>query len=522
MELTSLLDQSNIIPAKNIYGNTYWLEETIWGHRLWYRQGKWLLFLEMLNIAAGRSKNGTPFGSSVHEAADTIPSRDRLLLRYLLFRNSEIESFAQKNRPESEHWDRWTQYFSVQLEDDEKRDLSFLKERFTRFKDFAAAIKLLRETMVHPLNSTGDGTSERRWTSFFVFPFGDAAIYQDLDEAFKPDATRFGRTGDILYQMLARASRATDLIPLFSELINTDKQITKLLRKLQDPGADQWAAEGRMGSYLPYRSHPSFDRLAEDWISIRGRNQAAYDAYEHYVRLAALHVFMYHIETAAAWCGGQEVVFVCEVLGGPSSLRRASVESFQRNEGMSTLALEAAWNRLLTCSELSKLREEIKTHPVEDQVSEVREFLNQKIQLSDGEHKHCSSVEDLFNEVWEHLEAKAEGNVGLIHRAYGRASGLVAMRGARVYRYVPSDALLKTIVLTNVPVRMEFRQFLELLYTRYKMVFGPAEAARSPFAADKEASVFEKNSLRLEERLHSMGLLNRLSDGVAFIENPTR
>jgi hypothetical protein len=61
---------------------------------------------------------------------------------------------------------------------------------------------------------------------------------------------------------------------------------------------------------------------------------------------------------------------------------------------------------------------------------------------------------------------------------------------------------------------------LGLLHERYGFVIGDAQA--KPFVdrgvADQEA--FSDNAQRLEERLASLGLLKRLSDSCAYVENP--
>ena len=281
MDLTALQTPENLVPVPaGAYPNlTHWLEESIWGHRLWHRQTPWLVFLEMLNVADGRAANGTPFESVPDVDKDHIRSRKRLLLRHLLYRNAELTLLAAKPRPDTELWEAWSKYFVQQLGDDAKLDVGFLRSRFARFRDFAATIKLLRETTVYPSNSVGEATSERRWTSTFVFPFGAAALYVDLDESFGRDASRFGRTGDILYQMLARSQHAAELKPLFQGFLNTDRQLNKLVAKLQEPSSEEWNGGDRESSYLPYRRHPAFDRLAEDWLRIHRLNLAGYDAY---------------------------------------------------------------------------------------------------------------------------------------------------------------------------------------------------------------------------------------------------
>ena len=518
----SLLASENRVPAPSGYTSKHWLEESIWGHRLWHRQTPWLIFLELLTVAAGRAKAGRPFGSTPHFTVDSFPARQRRLLRHLLYRNSEIAMYAAKQRPDAELWDAWIKYFSEQQDENKQIDVSFLRTRFARFRDFASAVKLLRETTVYPAGTATEAASERRWTSFFVFPFGEPAIYEDLDVDFVRDTSRFGRTGDIVYQMLARSKHATALKPVVDGFLNTSRQVTRLVAKLQDPGADQWTQEDRTGSYLPYKSHPAYDRLAEDWLKIHQLNLAGYDAYQHYVTLGALHVLIYHLETAAAWADWPRVHFICEVLGPRTPVRRLSIESFQQNEGATMLALAGAWKRLTGGAEFKAMLTASQGLPEEDRIAEARDFLHRRLRLPEDEHVVAGTIDDLLASVWSSIESKAEDNLTLLHRAYGRSCGLVSRRGARQYRYAPTDLFLKTIVLATVDRRLELREFLHLLFERYHLVFGPNEANLVRGEADFEGTVFEKNARRLEERLKSMGMLNRLSDGVAFVENPHR
>jgi hypothetical protein len=67
---------------------------------------------------------------------------------------------------------------------------------------------------------------------------------------------------------------------------------------------------------------------------------------------------------------------------------------------------------------------------------------------------------------------------------------------------------------------MEFSEFLAVLYQRYGMVFGEREAGMVLAADEFEVKPFKANAKRLEQRLGSLGLIKRLSDGCAYILNP--
>jgi len=87
-------------------------------------------------------------------------------------------------------------------------------------------------------------------------------------------------------------------------------------------------------------------------------------------------------------------------------------------------------------------------------------------------------------------------------------------------RYAPTDALLKTLLFANVERRIELHQFLTRLHQRYGLVFGDKEAEAVLSKDDFEKKAFQGNSRRLEQRLGSLGLLRRLSDGCAYVVNP--
>ena len=130
--------------------------------------------------------------------------------------------------------------------------------------------------------------------------------------------------------------------------------------------------------------------------------------------------------------------------------------------------------------------------------------------------------EELLAELRRAALQRHRRHVARVHRSYGGSVGLVSRRGTNRLRYAPTDELLKALILANVPNRMEYGQFLSLLFQRYGFVFGEREAQRvlPPEEIDKRA--FQTNSERLESRLRTLGMLRRLSDACAYVENPLR
>src|SRR3546814_9302190 len=79
---------------------------------------------------------------------------------------------------------------------------------FETFYDFAAVIDFLQGSSI-------EGTSNKRWSSKFVFPFGPNALYEDVSVSAKggisTDRRFFARTGELLYLMLCRSNRSDEL-----------------------------------------------------------------------------------------------------------------------------------------------------------------------------------------------------------------------------------------------------------------------------------------------------------------------
>jgi len=117
-------------------------------------------------------------------------------------------------------------------------------------------------------------------------------------------------------------------------------------------------------------------------------------------------------------------------------------------------------------------------------------------------------------------QSRHRQHVANVHRSYGAGAGLVSKRGTTQLRYAPTDALLKTLILANVDVRMDYSEFLALLFDRYGLVLGDHEAEKVLGEDEFDRKSFQNNSARLERRLRTLGMLRRLSDACAYIENP--
>lgn len=495
---------------------TTWVEEALFGHRLWPRQTPWLLFLEFLNVAEAyhRQDPESLFAALAPDALHPFKMRYRLGLRAILFSNDEMERIAAASEDSDWQWSEWL----VSMEGlGTGTDFSYLRDRFGRFRDFAELVSLVRQT-------TLENESNRRSSSRFIFPFGvDAlysdAIYKEKDGSVSADFNNFGRTGELLYMMASRAARGPELRVHFAALFDPDQPKNKLIARLSAPGDVEADRDQKGETFLPYRTHPAFDRLASDWLAVFALELPEQDAFAHLVPLGALHVLLYKLETAAALIGRTErPALVCELIAPRREfVRQRSIISYQDNDSLALRALDAAIDRF----EESETWRELLAEDLSDaeRADRAAELVEIEFHFSERSGRG-SAPHDLIAGLRREVEDKHDIGAGKVHSAYARQIGLASARGTNRMRYAPNDTLLKTLVITRVAQRMEFKRFLADLYAHYGLVFGEVEAreALEPVAFD--ALPFERNRARLEARLASMGLLQRLSDGCAYVVNP--
>jgi hypothetical protein len=494
-------------------GVKVWLEEAVFGHRLWARQTPWLLFLEFLNVAEAHLREGKLFTPTEPDVASPHSLRYRMGLRNILFNNGELSHIAAQRFDDEALWNEWLSSMNG-ADAAPAEGFNYLRGRFQKFSDFADLVGLVRHT-------TLETSTNRRWSSRFVFPFGVDAIYSDaIIKNGQPsrDYNNFGRTGEILYLMLSRSTHTGALAERFEALFDADQPKNKLIGLLSAPSDARPVLNQRGDSFLPYRTHPAFDRLAEDWLAVLDLNLPGQDAYAHLAPLGMLHVMLYQLETASKMLGKPRPALVCEIIAPRRELvRQRSIANYNDNDALARQALSFLVESFLASPQwIAALDQEL---PDSERLEIALDILKSEFSY-DAKDVRVTTPEELLAQFEQAVEDKHDDNCGLVHAAYGRNVGLVSRRGTNRYRYAPTDDLLKTLVVARVPKRAEFGKFLTDLYAQYGLVFGPDEAATALPAESYDNSTFVRNRERLEARLGSMGLLKRLSDGCAYVLNP--
>lgn len=488
--------------------SSMWVDEALWGHRLYDEQLPWMVFLEFLNVFHHELGKQRAFAEP--DGLNTLKYRaaHRLYLRNILFNNPHLADVRNNFPSDSSRWEEWLKRMKS-AQGIAHPQFSYLQQHFHSFEDFCDIVTLVR-------SSSLEVDSNKRWTSKFVFPYGRDSLFEDLDSnATTNDRRFFGRTGEILYLMLSRSSRKQELLlALTKRLASTDSTWDSIIKCLQ-PVEDDQVSSDRANAFLPYARHPSFDELAEDWLAILRLSLPGFDAFPHLVNLAGLHLLKYQLSVSRQVLGMDgPLSLICELVAPRKTLvREVSCEQYQENNLLPERAVEAVLSKVESSEEWQQAMRESGAFEL------CRKMLRERVRWGD-DYEGPPDPQQLMAALRQAALKRHRQHVAHIHRNYGREIGLVSRRGTVKLRYAPTDALLRTLLFANVEKRIELHQLLGRLHARYGFVFADKEAEQVLGKDEFDKKAFQANSRRLEQRLGSLGLLRRLSDGCAYVVNP--
>lgn len=473
------------------------VDEQIWGHRLYDEQLPHLTVLEFLNVLQSNLQN--PLREPAEGRVRYRPQH-QVRLRNILFNNPYIEVVRTSTGSDEQKWARWVELFQDDATDPPERYVGELRQSFTSFDDFARAVELLR-------TSAFEGQSNKRWSSRFVFPFGPAALYEDLrfDTSGNGSNDRrfFARTGELLYLMLSRAAGGARLgDELVRRMFQTDSHMNRLVAALQ--GSTHLANSEKDVGYLPHTSAPRFDRLCDDWLALLSRDMPLYDALDHLITITGLNLLLYFLEQAAQTVGATEPVeMLFEIVShNRTKVRALSIAGYQTNQALSVRAIEAL---IMSFRATAQWREALAS---EDPNGNCAALVRQHFQFERDDDVSLSNLtgDQLLERLLDRAQVRHEQHVGRIHSTWSRALGLSSRRLSRRVRYAPSDRLLKALVVTVVDDTMEYSQFLAEINRRYGIVVGHVEGARFIDSHQVDQAALMDNAAYLETRLLGLGL----------------
>ncbi|PGV47036.1 hypothetical protein [Bacillus sp. AFS037270] len=489
-----------------------WVDEAIWGHRLYDEQTPWLCLMEFLNVLQSEYNEGRAFQEDNYNTLKYI-AYSRMYLRNILFNNPQMQIIEKEyENDNSAQWKKWIEEMNDKKGGLGSADFSYLKDSFPNFQDFVDIIKFLQTTTI-------EGENNKRWSSQFIFPYGPDCLYEDVrvtGSSTSNDRRFFGRTGELLYLMLSRSSNKNEILRHLGEKILDGKSpLNRLVAKLQ-PSVERFGGQPRDGGYLPIASLPEYDLLSEDWLNLFKCNMPNYDVFPHLVNITGLHLLIYFLNRSKeVLVNNKKTSFVLEIIAPQKTIiRDLAANSYSENNNLSKQAIEEyifgikntdAWRQV-----------ELSDEPFEA----AKGLIENVFYWKDVESASATTPEGLLEELSKKVAIRHKQHVQNFHRVWGKEIGLVSKRSSRRLRYAPTDTLLKALVLSNVSSKMEFQEFLDCLFKKYGFVIGDRQAKSLWEEGDADQEAFSENAIRLEQRLSSMGLLKRLSDACAYVENP--
>jgi len=299
-------------------------------------------------------------------------------------------------------------------------------------------------------------------------------------------------------------------------MFQAESQMNRLVASLQGP--PHLAEKDKEVGYLPLASAPRFDRLCDDWLAVLSRDMPLYDGLDHLITISGLNLLLYFLEQARDAIGADEPVeLLCEIVSKQrTKVRALSIAGFQTNQGMSVRAIEALIKRFQTTPAW------LEALASEDPTGNCAALVREHFQYEKDDEVPLTNMAptELLGRLLERALNRHEQHVARIHGTWSRALGLSSRRLSRRLRYAPSDRLLKALVVTVVDDTMEYSQFLAEIYRRYGIVIGHLEGARYIESHQVDQAALMDNAAHLETRLLGLGLVRRLSDSCAFVENP--
>jgi hypothetical protein len=119
---TNILERDKVIN----YDTDMWVDEAIWGHRLYDEQTPWLTFLEFLGILQTELEQDKALAEP---NSLKYNSYSRLYLRNILFNNPQLEAIYTEYDHDDDRWEQWLKIIAEKSGGIESADFSYLEKR---------------------------------------------------------------------------------------------------------------------------------------------------------------------------------------------------------------------------------------------------------------------------------------------------------------------------------------------------------------------------------------------------------
>lgn len=327
-----------------------------------------------------------------------------------------------------------------------------------------------------------------------------------------------------------------------------------LLRDASAPGRDLATVDDLTAVLAPLaddtrprkRAEWNYEDLTVDRPSVvaKGLRAAASDlgTYEQHARpnpiatlqriitLASISVFFHASTRAAEWSGSPRRFLLLDASGTKLSPVAAT------SELLVTRLMDDS--RAYMSKVLADLLSEVRTDWAVEPLAAISELARSKAEKKGGnlntkdlaelmeeiEHFGGSMAEELPVQLVERVDGSSGRSLDGFLRLFGVKSGLLYPQQSNPNkRLVPADRALEVLVVStfdSVGKQLEYRDFLDALYDRWRIIVGgrPEDGALLANAgAEVDSASLAENSERLLSRLEALGLARRLADSVAVV-----
>lgn len=509
-----------------------WIDYGLWGLTFYNDQSPWLTLIECLQVLHHRRRTADQNLFS-HPAAglDGVLRHEEVRyevplnfhLRHFLFRDIETVAVAATRSADiDEQWaylTRRTREFWKDL-DGTQLEVRYLRHRFEDVFSLARTLNLLRSMEIDPY-------SGKRWTSRHLLPIGRDLLFADVRErSYKGDRRFLRRNGEMLYLMLGRSKSKLrkKLEGLLDERLLSNETPWNTFAALFHPPdtSKRKSLEFRTG-YLPFASMDCYNRLAKDWISLLSlRRMDAADLLDPLMRLGALHQVLYILDRASMTLGRDPQTFPPFVLDLAASPRKNPVQRIALGQFDTHVKLPRyAIDSYIDAFAASRYWRELENSATAS--SSANRLLAEMWLWPSGGNRPSSrkgTPAERLEEFRADSLSKGGHRIWAVIAAHTRLAGLVTARPGAGTWYAPDDAMLEALVLANVQRPVELREFLRLLYRRYRMVVGPEQAQEAFPGGAITLERLKHNEHLLEGRLRVLRFIDRKSDACAFVVNP--
>src|SRR5947208_1748906 len=110
-----MAEPASMLPPPSRHGHLedqLWVDEQIWGHRLWDSESPWLLFLEFLNVALACRRMEQLFDEQGSYNTLVYQPYKRMHLRNILFNNEVLLRVAERHPDSKTAWTDWIRWMN--------------------------------------------------------------------------------------------------------------------------------------------------------------------------------------------------------------------------------------------------------------------------------------------------------------------------------------------------------------------------------------------------------------------------